>query len=199
MLRTLRGEVRPTQAASFPPMTINIERQCTEEAPLSDLIRRFDEVRLQPKVLSNSLMLGFPYADVMEMGSAAIVVTDNDLALARKLAGQLGRKCGGCAVTGRTSDFIPDAVLQIAKLPQPVCLLDMGDNVGGGSPADGTLLAWELHRQRVSPAFVCLNDPAAVQQQNKPASATESPCRSAASRTDCTAGRLRATVTVRAA
>jgi microcystin degradation protein MlrC len=38
----------------------------------------------------------------------------------------------------------------------------MGDNVGGGSPADGTALAHELIRQDVGPGFVCLNDPDAV-------------------------------------
>jgi microcystin degradation protein MlrC len=32
LVRTLRGEVRPTQAAAFPPMIMNIERQNTEEA-----------------------------------------------------------------------------------------------------------------------------------------------------------------------
>jgi microcystin degradation protein MlrC len=45
----------------------------------------------------------------------------------------------------------------------PVCLLDMGDNVGGGSAADGTVLAHALHRRKLGPAFVCLYDPAAVQ------------------------------------
>ena len=33
MARTLRGEVRPTQAAAFPPIAINIERQLTGYAP----------------------------------------------------------------------------------------------------------------------------------------------------------------------
>src|SRR5207302_6455655 len=53
-------------------------------------------------------------------------------------------------------------VRRAAIAPGPVCLLDMGDNVGGGSPADGTLLAHELLRQGVGPAFVCLQDPEAV-------------------------------------
>src|SRR5439155_8136394 len=42
----------------------------------------------------------------------------------------------------------------------PVCLLDMGDNVGGGSPGDGTTLLHALHGS-VGPAFVCLCDPIA--------------------------------------
>jgi len=165
MLRTLRGEIRPVQAACFPPMTINIERQCTEEPPLSGLVERFAAVRKQPRVLSSSLMLGFPYADVVEMGSASLVVTDNDAELAKQLAEQLGREMWSMRreLAGNLIS-VSDAVAQINKLPQPVCLLDMGDNVGGGSPADGTLLAWELHRQGIAPAFVCLYDPIAVKQ-----------------------------------
>jgi microcystin degradation protein MlrC len=38
----------------------------------------------------------------------------------------------------------------------------MGDNVGGGSPGDGTELAHALHRRRLGPSHVCLFDPAAV-------------------------------------
>ena len=34
MVRMLRGEVRPTMAASYPPLVINIERQCTSEPHL---------------------------------------------------------------------------------------------------------------------------------------------------------------------
>jgi microcystin degradation protein MlrC len=51
-----------------------------------------------------------------------------------------------------------------ATLPGPVGLLDMGDNVGGGSAADGTLLAHEIVRQGVTPACVVLNDPTAQAQ-----------------------------------
>jgi len=43
----------------------------------------------------------------------------------------------------------------------------MGDNVGGGSPADGTVLAHLLIEQQVAGAFVCLYDPLAVQSAEK--------------------------------
>jgi microcystin degradation protein MlrC len=40
----------------------------------------------------------------------------------------------------------------------------MGDNVGGGSPGDGTLLAAAIHRRKLAKAFVCLCDPDGVAQ-----------------------------------
>jgi microcystin degradation protein MlrC len=165
MLRTLKGEIKPTQAACFPPMAINIERQCTDEPPLKELVAKIAAVREQPKVLSSSLALGFPYADVPEVGSAVLVVTDNDPALARRLADELGNEMWKLRheLAGNLIS-ISDAVAMVPKSAQPVCLLDMGDNVGGGGPADGTLIAHELVKQSVLPAFVCLCDPAAVEQ-----------------------------------
>jgi len=183
LVRTLRGEVRPTQAATFPPLAINIECQFTSAAPCVQLYQQADAMLERPGVLSNSILLGFPYADVAEMGSSVLVVTDNDRSGAQRLADELGQ-----AMWSMRHQFvgkllsIAAAIEQARTLPGPVCLLDMGDNVGGGSTGDGTLLAQALLDQaptsrRVYPggktaginpaareSFVCLHDPEAVQR-----------------------------------
>ena len=161
MHRTLRREIRPSMAAAFPPMLVNIEAQATGESPFLELIAEADRVRAVPGVLSVSLIPGFPYADVPEMGASVIVVTDNDPLLARACAEQLanGWYARREAFLGR--QLSPhDAVRLAATEPGPVCLMDMGDNVGGGSPADGTILAHELRAQGLLPAVVVLCDPA---------------------------------------
>lgn len=165
MIRTVRGQVTPVQAASFPPMVINIERQCTSEPPLTEVVAQFESVRNRPGVLAASLMLGFPYADVAEMGAASLVVTNHDHPLAKTLADQLGDAIWSHR-HGLAGSFISveDAVSQAKALPGPICMLDMGDNVGGGSPGNGTWLAHELHRQKLGPSFICLYDPTAVMQ-----------------------------------
>lgn len=165
MVRTLRGQVSPVQAASFPPMVINIERQCTSEPPLKELVGEFEKARVRPNVLAASLMLGFPYADVAEMGAASLVVTNDDPQLAQSLANQLGKQIW-LQREGLAGSFlsVEDAVTKAQSLPGPICMLDMGDNVGGGSPGNGTWLAHELHRQKVGPAFICIYDPTAVMQ-----------------------------------
>lgn len=165
MARTLQGEIRPTQAASMPPVAINIDKQTTSAPPCRPLYDLADEMLEQPGVLSNSILLGFPYADVEEMGSAALVVTDNDQQLAEQLARQLGDY-----IWDHREDFagnlisIDDALRATAELEGPICLLDMGDNVGGGSPADSTHLAHALVRESLGPSFVCLYDPDSVTQ-----------------------------------
>jgi microcystin degradation protein MlrC len=165
MVRTLHGEIKPTQAVSLPPFAMNIERQFTDGEPCLSLQNKVEEIRARPKVLSASVILGFPYADVPEMGSGFIVATDNDPALAAQYAQELTDY-----LWQHKEDFrgvmisIDEALEQAAHSPKPVCLLDMGDNVGGGSPADGTLLLHALQARGGLTGFGTLFDPEAVRQ-----------------------------------
>jgi microcystin degradation protein MlrC len=158
---TLAGKIKPTQAACFTPFIINIERQHTAEPHWQAFYALADKQLTQKGVLSNSINFGFPYSDVEKMGSSFIVVTDNDPALAQRLANELGQY-----LLDHKQDFvaqyhsISDAVATAISTPGTVGLLDMGDNVGAGSAADGTLLLQELHNRKVN-AFVCIYDPEA--------------------------------------
>lgn len=165
LVATLRGEVRPTMAASFPPLVINIERQCTGEPHLQRIYALADEQLRRPGVLSNSILLGFPYSDVPEMGAATIAITDNDATAAQQLADELAGMLWAERQSLRGQLIsIDEALKQCAEAEDSrVCLLDMGDNVGGGSAADGTTLAAALHEHHVGPSFVCLYDPEAVE------------------------------------
>lgn len=165
MHRVLQGEVTPTQAACFVPVAINIERQHTSSEPCASLYKLADKIREEADVMTNSIVLGFPYADVQEMGSSFIVVTDNDQARAQQLADQLGE-----ALITRRAKFkahltgIEEALDQAEQLEGPICFLDMGDNIGGGSPADGTTILQAIQRRQGPKTFACLYDPAAAKQ-----------------------------------
>jgi len=164
MARTLRGEIRPTQAAAFPPLAINIQVQNTAEAPLKPMYEWAKVLEADHQILSQSIIFGFPYADVPEMGSSVVVVTDGNLALAQRLADSMATD-----MWSRRLEFLPEfispheAVNQACDGDGRYLVLDMGDNVGGGAPAHGTILLEELHRRGVDSAFVCLFDPANVQ------------------------------------
>ena len=165
MAATLRGEVQPTMAASLPPMAINIERQFSEQPPCKPLYDLANQQLENENVLSNSIMLGFPYSDVQEMGSAIIVVTNNDPGLAAERAIELGTYLWQHRqeFVGQLAE-IDEVLSEASDKPGPICLLDMGDNVGGGSPADGTHLLHALHRHGLTNSFVCLYDPGGVEQ-----------------------------------
>jgi microcystin degradation protein MlrC len=163
MARTLRGEVTPTQAAVLPPFAINIQCQNTSEPRLKELYDWAAMLEADTTVLSQSILLGFPYSDVPMMGSSVVVVTDNSPALAERLARSLAED-----LWGHREQFCPtfvathDALNEVMQSQFRFLLLDMGDNVGAGSPGHGTLLLAELHGRAICPAFVCLHDPAAV-------------------------------------
>jgi microcystin degradation protein MlrC len=175
MAGTLSGRLRPTQAAAFPPLAINIECQNPAALPclphyeaaagLREPFAALPAAAPVPPgcVLSTSIVLGFPYADVAELGSAAIVVTHDDAAAAARHADALG-----AGLWAARDTFLPElldadqALDRAATLPGPVCLLDMGDNVGGGSPADGTTLAHALIRRGIPRGFICVCDPEAA-------------------------------------
>ena len=163
--RTIKGEIRPVQALARPAVAISMDRQDTNAAPCTELYGYADELLQVAGVVSNSVILGFPYADVHEMGSGFIVVCDGDQTLADDHATRLSnwllehRNSFAC-----NSLTIEQAIQDASQGPMPVCLLDMGDNVGGGGPADGTFLLHALEAARCDKSLACLCDPQAVQQ-----------------------------------
>jgi microcystin degradation protein MlrC len=159
----VRGEVRPTQVGVFPPVAINILQQGTTVEPCLPLYQLAEGLRGEEGVLSVSICLGFPYADVPEMGTSFNVVTDGDPGLAARAVGRLAAH-----LVARRDQFVPElvspeeAVEKATDSPGPVCLLDMGDNVGGGSAGDGTTLASVVYHRGGPKTFIALFDPEGV-------------------------------------
>lgn len=173
--RTLSGEVVPVQAAAFPSLAINIQSQNTAENPMMDLYRRCAEISSAAGVLSHSLVLGFPYADVPEMGSSVIAVVDADRDFATEMAGRLAAEME----TNREKYepvflSVNEAVRQAAdERASPVVLLDMGDNVGGGSPANSTAIATSWVRYGQGQGFVVLCDALSVERADEAGAGAE--------------------------
>ena len=165
MARTLRGEISPVQAIEMPPLLISIAKQHTEEEPAKGLYDDLQSVLQWPGILSASVAMGFYYADVAEMGASFLAVADRDPDLARKASRWMAQRAWE-----RRQDFqgqlpTPEAAVRQATRDHegPVVLMDVGDNVGGGSPADSTILIAEVLRQQASNALVILYAPEAVQ------------------------------------
>ena len=164
MDRILQGKASPVQALETPPMLIRISSQYTAEPPASGLYQDLQDVLRWPGILSASVAMGFYYADVEEMGASFLAVTDGDPTLARRAAQWLARRAWD-----RRHEFavqLPSVgeAVRLAALSNriPVVLMDVGDNVGGGSPGDSTVLFAEILRQGVPNALVVLYAPEAV-------------------------------------
>ena len=165
MMRILRDGITPTQALVKPPMLLNILYHTTNVPPMEPILTAAKQLEARPDVLVANVALGYPYADVYEAGPAFVVVTDNDSQLARSEADRLSEMLWN--VRGQLTLDLPDAAQAveqaIASESHPVILVEMGDNIGGGSPGDSTFVLAELQRQGASGFVVVLYDPAAVQ------------------------------------
>lgn len=165
LVRQIRGEVQLTQALAKPATIINIMKQDTSQEPLASHLHQARLQENEPGILSISLMAGFSYADVPQMGPSVIVVTDNDQEQAQKYAQQMSdilyeqRESFNAELPSAA-----EAVEQALKTDQtPVVLVDTGDNVGGGSTARETEILRELLKQNASGFVICLCDPKLVE------------------------------------
>ena len=164
LLKILDGKIRPVQYLEKPPLQINILAQSTDRRPASELFQLLRQVLRDPAIVSGSIALGFPYGDAEKLGSSFLVVADGDLAAARRGAKLLGRTAWDLrARVNVTGVPIEQAVRKAARARErPVTLLDVGDNIGGGSPGDGTVIFGEILNQGLENALVVLCDPDAV-------------------------------------
>ena len=166
LMRILNGEVRPVQALEKPPLMIPILAQNTAVEPLAGIYARLEQLIRTPGILSASFALGYPYADVEEVGPAFLVVSDGDEALAREKAGSLARAAWDVRDSFiRFGTPVEQAVREAGSSSgTPVTILDVGDNLGGGSPGDGTVVFDAVLRAGIPGALVILYDPEAVKR-----------------------------------
>jgi microcystin degradation protein MlrC len=163
LARLVRERRRPTVARRQPPMLWNIFHQNTAREPLRGLLAETARLEAMPSVLAAHVAIGYPYADVPSVGPCAVVVGDDEVAEreAERLADRLWDARAQLALD------LPDAEAAVRRALEsrqpPVVLVDMGDNIGGGSPGDGTVLLAQLLRQGATGAVVVLYDPEAVQ------------------------------------
>ncbi len=165
LIQTMLGKINPVMRASFPPLVINIERQLTTAEPLASVYKVADQQLQREGILGNSIFLGFPYSDVDKMGAATLAISDDDPQLAQAAADELAH-----ALWEQRSELkgvlvsVSQAIEQVQQDPEKrFCLLDMGDNVGGGSAADGTTIVRAILDNPVGKALICIYDPEVVE------------------------------------
>jgi microcystin degradation protein MlrC len=167
LLRSLlRGRTRPCQALAKPPLVVNIMNHDTSCEPLRSFLKETRDLEDQPGILAVSLLPGFAYADVPQMGPSVVVVSDGDPALARREADRLAERLW--QNRERLVADLPEAAQAVALALEvkrlPAVLVDTGDNVGGGSAGDGTVILAEMLRQRATDGVVCLYAPEEVRR-----------------------------------
>ena len=158
------GRLHPVQAIAKPGMLYNIRFQNTNMAPLKPIVEESRRLENVPGVLAVSVSGGYQYADVPAMGASVVVVTDNEPQKARQIAQRLSGMLW--ATRDKLKLNVPDAAAAVKQAKAsdkfPVVLVEMGDNIGGGSAGDATFLLNELLRQQAEGWVLVLADPEAV-------------------------------------
>ena len=171
LLEAIRGEIDPTMAIERPPVLAFGPKQNTREGPMADMMALAREQEQREGVRKVNVMPGFSAADIPSMGASITAVTDGDEELAEEVAREVGTR-----MWERREEFVgeypdvEDAVARAIDLAAdgttadgPVVLADVGDNPGGGGPADSTFVLRELLDQGATNAgLAIMRDPEVV-------------------------------------
>lgn len=146
-LAAARGEIKPV-ISTFDCRMIAVLP--TSREPMRSFVDRIKALHGRDGILSVSIIHGFMAADVAELGSRIVVVTDNDRAKGDTLAEKLGTELFGMrektvmTMVG-TDDGIDRALAARRENPaRPAVIADVWDNPGGGVPGDGTFVLKKL-------------------------------------------------------
>ena len=139
LLDTVRGKCHPTMAmVKVPVVTAAIHGGTDGPSPFADVMRFAKWFEGRGTVLSTNVFLVHPYLDLPEMGSGALVVTDNDLPGAVDLATRIAN-----LYWARRRDLEPEVASPADAIERgrriaggPVLLVETADCCGGGAAGD---------------------------------------------------------------
>ncbi|RVT54387.1 M81 family metallopeptidase [Rubrivivax albus] len=157
-----RGRLRPVAAVVDCQMIVTMH---TTREPARGFVERIKALEGRDGIVSISIVHGFPWGDVADMGTQMLVYADGDAAAAqrcaRRLADQLIDMREQLRVVYPTIDEALDQAL--VSPAGPVVLADGADNPGGGAPSDSTFILRRVLERQIRPAaFGPLWDPIAV-------------------------------------
>jgi len=172
LLAQLQRKARPTMAWGRQPMLPHVMRQGSDDSPNRELQARCRQMEAQG-ALCATVFVGFPNADIEYAGLSAVVVTDNDPALARRWCDELlemawSQRASFVYEVRPLAESIAQAQSIAAAKPAgsgPVVLLDHSDNCASGGTMDTmTVLGAMLDAGLEDVAVFAIFDPQAVQQ-----------------------------------
>jgi microcystin degradation protein MlrC len=141
----------------------------TTREPGASLVRRLHSLEAEPGIASASLVHGFAWGDVPDMGTRALVYVDR-LVPGAQARGEAGVRALADEVASLRQALMVDMPdidtcldLALAEPHGPVVVADGSDNAGGGAASDSTFVLQRLLARRVEGAAVApMWDPMAV-------------------------------------
>ena len=162
----LMERCRPTMAmAKVPVITSAIHGSTEGDDPFAQIMRAAKAFEGRDGVLSTSVFLVHPYLDQPDMGSGALVITDNDMGTAVSLANQLAEQYWTRRFDLEPEIHTPDEGIAKGLKTDggPVLLVEAADCCGGGAAGDSVATLTVLLDAEVTvPSLVPVADPEAA-------------------------------------
>lgn len=165
--KMLEGELKPTKGFTQPPMLPALQVQFTGKHPMKRLIEEAHRMEQLAEVETITVAAGFPWSDIPEAGMSFIVTTNDN----QDLANELAKKLHDMAWNMRRDFLVSPVPLKqglkkTARVEKgPIILADIGDNPGGGSPEDGTVVLKAILEEKLTGGVIALIwDPEAAQK-----------------------------------
>jgi microcystin degradation protein MlrC len=142
LARMIRAEVFPVQIYRQLPLITTPPMQCTLREPMESIIRRLHQMESEPGILTATVSMGFPFADVEDAGVSVLVTANGDEELSMRKADEVA----GWLWSARdelqpTLTTIEEVIRFVNEHPDDglTIFADGSDNPGGGAPSDGTI------------------------------------------------------------
>jgi microcystin degradation protein MlrC len=141
LLRLLEGQVRPVTARVFIPALVRGDELITATGLFGGFIREAQAIEQSAGGLSAGMFIGNPFTDVIDLGSNAVVVTDDNPARAKRAAMQLAT--GFWKVRERLQQPLTglcDAAQIACNSPGTTILVDAADATSSGASGDSNAI-----------------------------------------------------------
>ena len=161
------GKIQPTMAYRQLPLLTAPPAQCTMKAPMTTVVDALHALETKPGVVTATLSMGFPFADITDAGVSILVTTNGDMALAENYADQFASDIWGMREQFTFNLHTVESAIEIANQTdgKPIVLADGADNPGGGGPCDGTTILQKFIEADVQDAVIAvIADPESVGQ-----------------------------------
>jgi microcystin degradation protein MlrC len=163
LARLMNGGPRPAGALRKVPVLTPPQVQATGDAPMKEIFVALHRIEADPGILCGSVAMGFPYADVGQLGASVLVYGEDDAAAAAAADNLAGRIWAARAAFRPILVPVEEGVRQaMAAVDGPSVIVDAADNVGGGAAGDGTVVLDALLRLGAEGAVVVMADAQAV-------------------------------------
>ncbi|MGH2425186.1 MAG: M81 family metallopeptidase, partial [bacterium] len=164
LARTLRKDIRPALARAAVPLLLVPQMQQTSRPPLADLMEEAHRLEANVGMLAITVAGGFCYADVPHAGVCVVAMSDGNRAQAEDAARRIARQAWAQREAFAVHNVSPaEGVAKAVRADRGlVVVVDVGDNIGGGGPGDGTILFQQLMAVDAQGAVVAIADAQAV-------------------------------------